>query len=50
MENKQEYLLEATNINKTFGGTKALDNVQIYIKPATVHGLMGKQRKNAGDG
>ena len=29
MENKQEYLLEATNINKTFGGTKALDNVQI---------------------
>ena len=42
MENKQEYLLEATNINKTFGGTKALDNVQIYIKPATVHGLMGE--------
>ena len=42
MENKQEYLLEATNINKTFGGTKALDNVQIHIKPATVHGLMGE--------
>ena len=42
MENKQQYLLEATGINKTFGGTKALDDVQIHIKPASVHGLMGE--------
>lgn len=42
MENKQQYLLEATGINKTFGSTKALDDVQIHIKPASVHGLMGE--------
>ncbi|WP_028329339.1 sugar ABC transporter ATP-binding protein [Brachyspira alvinipulli] len=42
MENKQQYLLEAAGINKTFGGTKALDGVQIHIKPASVHGLMGE--------
>lgn len=42
MENKQKYLLEATGINKTFGGTKALENVQIHVKPASVHGLMGE--------
>lgn len=42
MQNKENYLLEATGINKTFGGTKALDDVQIHIKPASVHGLMGE--------
>lgn len=38
----ENFLLKANNISKTFGGTKALENVQINVKPATVHGLMGE--------
>lgn len=39
---KDKFLLEANGINKTFGGTKALDDVQIHVRPASVHGLMGE--------
>ena len=35
-------LLEMKNITKEFPGVKALDNVQLKIKPGTVHSLMGE--------
>ena len=41
MENLK-YVLEMENITKEFPGVKALDNVQLKLKPATVHALMGE--------
>ena len=41
MENLK-YVLEMENISKEFPGVKALDNVQIKLKPGTVHALMGE--------
>lgn len=38
----QQYLLEMKNIIKEFPGVKALDNVELKIKPGTVHSLMGE--------
>lgn len=37
-----EYILEMKNISKTFPGVKALDNVQLQVKPGEVHALMGE--------
>jgi methyl-galactoside transport system ATP-binding protein len=37
-----EYVLEMKNISKFFPGVKALDNVQLQVKPGTVHSLMGE--------
>ena len=36
------YVLEMRNITKTFPGVKALDNVQLKVRPGTVHALMGE--------
>ena len=41
MENLK-YVLEMENITKEFPGVKALDNVQLKLKPGTVHALMGE--------
>ena len=41
MENLK-YVLEMKNITKEFPGVKALDNVQLKLKPGTVHALMGE--------
>ena len=35
-------LLRMENINKTFPGVKALDNVSLTVKAGTVHALMGE--------
>lgn len=40
MEN--EYILEMKNISKLFPGVKALDDVQLKVRPGTVHSLMGE--------
>ncbi len=40
--NKQEYILKMDNISKSFPGVKALDDVKLYLKPGTVHALMGE--------
>lgn len=36
------YLLEMTGISKSFPGVKALDNVQLKVRPGTVHALVGE--------
>ncbi len=37
-----EYLLEMKDICKSFPGVKALDHVQLNLRPGTVHSLMGE--------
>ena len=37
-----KYVLEMTNICKSFPGVKALDNAQLKVRPGTVHALMGE--------
>ncbi len=37
-----EYLLEMKNISKSFPGVKALDHVQLNVRPGEVHALMGE--------
>ena len=37
-----EYKLELKGISKSFPGVKALDNVQLSLRPGTVHALMGE--------
>ena len=37
-----EYILELKDISKTFPGVKALDHVQLAVKPGEVHALMGE--------
>lgn len=38
----EKYLLEMTEISKSFPGVKALDKVNLKIRPHTVHALMGE--------
>lgn len=38
----EKYLLEMINISKSFPGVKALDSVNLKIRPHTVHALMGE--------
>ncbi len=37
-----EYQLELRNVSKSFPGVKALDHVQLAVRPGTVHALMGE--------
>jgi methyl-galactoside transport system ATP-binding protein len=37
-----EYVLEMTNISKSFPGVKALDGVTLKVRPGSVHALMGE--------
>jgi ABC-type sugar transport system ATPase subunit len=37
-----EYILEMHNVNKSFPGVKALQNVSFKLRPGTVHALMGE--------
>jgi ABC-type sugar transport system ATPase subunit len=37
-----EYLLEVSDVRKEFPGVLALDNVQLKLRPGTVHALMGE--------
>lgn len=39
---ENEYLLEMTNIVKSFPGVKALNNVNLKVRPGSVHALMGE--------
>lgn len=42
VQTQREYLLEMTDVNKSFPGVKALDNVNLKIRPHSVHALMGE--------
>ena len=37
-----EFLLEMSQINKSFPGVKALDNVNLKVRPHSIHALMGE--------
>ncbi|MBR0093231.1 MAG: sugar ABC transporter ATP-binding protein [Lachnospiraceae bacterium] len=37
-----EYVVELKNITKTFPGVKALDHMQLNVKPGEIHGLIGE--------
>ncbi len=41
-QNKNEYVLKMEGISKEFPGVKALDNVNLSIRPNSVHALMGE--------
>lgn len=36
------YIFECSGITKSFGGTHALKNVQLHVKPGEVHALLGE--------
>jgi oleandomycin transport system ATP-binding protein len=36
-----DYSIEATNLVKTFGTTRALDGVDLFARPGTVHAVLG---------
>ena len=38
----EQYALEMRNITKTFPGVKALDNVNLQVKPHQIHALVGE--------
>lgn len=38
----ENYILECSGISKAFGGTQALKNVQLHIRPGEVHALLGE--------
>ena len=35
------YALEARGVDKRFGGTQALDDASLLLRPGTVHSLLG---------
>ena len=41
-EGSSEYILEVEGLSKSFGGTKALQNVELHIKRGEVHALVGE--------
>ena len=41
-ESSGEFLLEMRHINKSFPGVKALDNVNLNVRPHSIHALMGE--------
>jgi len=41
-QNQSEYILQLKNISKSFGEVKALDKVSLFVRPGTVHALMGE--------
>jgi methyl-galactoside transport system ATP-binding protein len=42
MAEKNEYLLQMKHISKAFPGVQALDDVNLNVRPGTVHALMGE--------
>ena len=39
--NESDYILEATNLSKSFGGLKAVDKASIQVDRGTITGLIG---------
>lgn len=40
--NNEGYILECQGVSKAFGGTQALKDVQLHVKPGEVHALLGE--------
>ena len=38
----EQYRLEMKGVSKTFPGVKALDGINLKVRPGTVHALMGE--------
>ena len=38
----EQYRLEMTGVSKSFPGVKALDKINLKVRPGTVHALMGE--------
>ena len=47
MSEHYEYILELKNITKEFPGVKALDGVNLKLKPGSVHALCGENGAGA---
>lgn len=41
MPSQQEYLLETKNLGISFGGLKAVQNVNLRVKKGALYGLIG---------
>ncbi|HEH9414316.1 TPA: ATP-binding cassette domain-containing protein, partial [Aeromonas salmonicida] len=41
-QQQSEWLLEMIDVSKSFPGVKALDNVNLRVRPHSVHALMGE--------
>ena len=41
-KNEEQFLLEMTGISKEFPGVKALDRVNLMVRPSSIHALMGE--------
>lgn len=39
--NGSEFLLEAKNVSKHFGGVRAVENVSLKLRPGTIHAVIG---------
>jgi methyl-galactoside transport system ATP-binding protein len=39
---ERAYILEMHNISKAFPGVQALDNVELQLKPGSIHALLGE--------
>lgn len=42
VQTQREYLLEMTDVSKSFPGVKALDNVNLKVRAHSIHALMGE--------
>lgn len=42
IDEKRDYILECKDIHKSFGGTHALEGVQLYVERGQVHALLGE--------
>ena len=38
----EQYRLEMVGVSKSFPGVKALDKINLKVRPGTVHALMGE--------
>ena len=45
MPSQQEYLLETKNLGISFGGLKAVQNVNLRVKKGALYGLIGPREK-----
>jgi len=42
VDQTHEFLLEMTGVSKSFPGVKALDKVNLKVRPHSIHALMGE--------